>query len=392
MKKTFLLLTMIATSVIGVNAQNAKDSSLKISGSADVYYKYDFSESAFNYKPYSTDYAMGTKENAIDFGMLNLKINKQFNKASITADLAFGPRANDEKINNAVSAYYIQNLYFTYQAKKELSISAGVMYKYDTYEKLAAVDNFNYFMSNAYIEQRKVPARSVGIKAKYVFSDMINLSVGLFNSIDATLSPPSDYLVNPSAQGLSDISAQLVLTPNKDLELSAAIWHEGQKNKGNHLNFQTRYTLSNGLRLGLDINNYTGSDTATEIANSYNNFTSEAIYIQKPITSVFTLGARFEHEQRDENTSANLAAYVTPAPSMGFKKESYNILTLTGVEKLGALSFKQELKYDMTDNGNVYSPYIKKNPTLDTSATPPTQKSVSVNKSIQFVLAAVYSF
>ena len=390
MKKTFTLLSVFACYLFGVIALNNNDSSLQISGSADVYFKYDFSESAFNSKPYSTDYAMGTKENAIDFGMLNLKINKQFKKASITADLAFGPRANDQAINNAVFAYYIQNLYFTYQAKKELSISAGVMYRYETYEKLAAVDNFNYFMSNAYIEQRKVPARSVGIKAKYVFSDKINLSVGLFNSIDMTAAQPNpaDYIVNPNAQGLSDISAQLVVTPIKDLELSAAIWHEGQKNKGNHLNFQTRYTLPSGLRLGLDINNYTGSDTATEIANSYNNFTSEAIYIQKPFNNGFTLGARFEHEQREENTSSNLAAYVTPAPILGFKKESYNIITLTGVEKLGSLSFKQELKYDITDNGNVYSPYIEKNPITVGGQ----QTSVKSNKSVQFVLAAVYSF
>ncbi len=390
MKKTVMLLALIAFYSIGVNGQDAKDTTLQISGSADVYYKYDFSESAFNSKPYSSDYALGTKENAIDFGLLNLKINKQFNKASITADLAFGSRANDQSINNAVFAYYIQNLYFSYQAKKELSISAGVMYRYETYEKLAAVDNFNYFMSNAYIEQRKVPARSVGIKAKYVFSDKLNLSVGLFNTIDMTAAQPNpaDYIVNPNAQGLSDISVQLVLKPIKDLELSAAIWHEGQKNKGNHLNFQTRYTLASGLHLGLDINNYSGSDTATELANSYNNFTSEAIYIQKPFNSVFTLGARFEHMQREENASANLAAYVTPAASLGYLKENYNIITLTGVEKVGSLSFKQELKYDLTDKGNVYSPFIEKNPVTVGGQ----QTSVKTNSSVQFVLAAVYSF
>jgi len=385
MKKVLLLVTLSISYLNLIQAQiNTKDSTLQISGSADVYYKYDFSESGKNFSPYSTDYAMGTKENTIDFGLLNLKINKQINKASISADLAFGPRANDSKINNAISAFYIQNIIFSYQVKKELAISAGVMYRYETYEKLTSVDNFHYLMSNAYTEQRKIPARSVGIKAKYDFNDIISLTAGLYNAVDVA-SSPSDFVVSSPSYGLSDFSGQLVVKPIKNLELSAAIWKEGQKTKGTHLNFQGHYLMDSGLKLGLDITNYAGSDTAVQIANGYNNFTSAALYVQKPLSKLLTLGIRLEHELINQNSVSYTSTSITNTGA--FTKENYNIATLTACEKLGALSFKQEIKYDLTDNSNIYSPYLTKNPEVVGGV----QHGVT-NKGVQAVLAAVYSF
>ena len=366
--KKLLCSVVLGCSCLGlVNAQTAKDTSLQVSGSGDVYFRYDLAQSKTNIP--SQD-ALGTKQNAIDFGMLDLRVKKDFGKASVFSELAFGARAASTIDNNGSSplSYYLQNLYFSYQIDKKLALSAGIMYRYDMYEKLTPADNFSYLASNAFLESRKIPTRSVGIKANYAFSDMVTLSLGLFNSIDATNLNSADAVASNPNYGLSDVVAQLFVNPTKDLNLSAAVWKEGQSNKGTHENLQVHYHVAKGLKLGLDFNNYTGSDSTTQAANAFNNFTSVALYAQKSFTKMFSLGARIEHEQTQQNT-------ITKS----FVNENYNIITLTGKEKLGGISLKEEIKYDMTDNSNLNTPYLDKN-------------GAATNKDIQFVLAAIFSF
>ena len=70
-------------------AQNAHhDSTLQISGSADIYYKYDFAGGHNNQMPENV--VLGTKQNSVDFGMFDLRIKKQIGDASIFSELAFG--------------------------------------------------------------------------------------------------------------------------------------------------------------------------------------------------------------------------------------------------------------------------------------------------------------
>ena len=367
MKKTFLSVALGFVCVSLINAQGiAKDSSLQISGSADVYYNYDFAQSK-NPSVASADVLMGTKPNSIDFGVLDLHIKKEFGKSSIFAELAFGPRADNTK-DASPSAYYLQNLYFSYQIQKQLSVTAGVMYRYDMYEKLTPADNFHYLASNAYRELRKIPSRSVGVKANYLFNDHIGVSLGLFNTINNQMPNSTDNVTSTPNFGLSDVVAQLYVNPINNLKLSVAVWKEGQKNNGTHENVQAHYQINKGLYLGLDFNNYTGIDSATQAFNACNNFTSVGLYAQKFITSIFSLGARLEHEQTQQNTVSNV-----------FVKENYDILTLTGKETFGGLSLKQELKYDLTAGSNVNTPY------LDKSGNP-------TKNDVQLVLAAVFAF
>ena len=339
---------------------------MQITGSADVYYNYDFAQSK-NPSVGSADALMGTKPNSIDFGLLDLHVKKEFGKSSIFAELAFGPRADGPK-DASPSAYYLQNLYFSYQIQKQLSVTAGIMYRYDMYERLTPADNFNYLASNAYRESRKIPTRSVGVKANYSFNEKISASLGLFNTINNQTPNSTDNVTSAANYGLSDVVAQLYVNPTKDLKLSAAVWKEGQKSNGTHENVQAHYQVNKGLYLGLDFNNYSGMDSATQAINACNNFTSVGLCAQKAITSIFSLGARVEHEQTEQNTLSNV--YV---------KENYNILTLTGKETFGGLSLKQELKYDLTDGSNVNTPY------LDKSSNP-------TKNDFQLVIAAVFAF
>ena len=89
-----------------VTTSFAQDSSsaaaLTISGSADVYYKYDFGESSTN------NYTSFTgSHNQFRLGMASVKLEHKTSKVDMVADLGFGKRAqefsyNDEGILQAV--------------------------------------------------------------------------------------------------------------------------------------------------------------------------------------------------------------------------------------------------------------------------------------------------
>ncbi len=362
MKKS---LSFIFLSVVFVGALNAqkhhKDSStLKISGSADIYYKYDFAQSQTNIP--SQD-ILGTKQNSLDFGVFDLKIQKGYGKATFFTDLAFGPRP-DVKPVDPQNSYHLQNLYISYQLNKKLSFAAGAMYKYQSFEKITPVDNFNYSMSKSWEQNFLTNPRAAGVKATYIFSDKVSLTAGFYNTIDPKA--PADNVSSTPSYGVSDFVTQLFVNPTKDLQLSAAYWREAQTVNGSHTNFQARYQLNKRLKLGLDFTRYK-ADTLAAV----NSYTSAVLYAQEKLNNVFTIGGRYEYMDKTEapngiNTFTYLPGY-------------YSILTLTLNEKLGPIALKEEVKFDQTNKGNLNTVY------LDKDAKP-------TDKATQLVIAAVFSF
>ena len=74
MKKIALSIGLSIVCFGMVQAQSiSKDSTLQITGSADVYYNYDFAQLK-NPSVSSADQLTGLKPNSIDFGLLDLKV------------------------------------------------------------------------------------------------------------------------------------------------------------------------------------------------------------------------------------------------------------------------------------------------------------------------------
>ena len=362
MNKIIFSLILIFAFVGITNAQkHHKDSStLKISGAADVYYKYDMAQSK-NFIP-ATDNTLGIKQNSLDFGMVDLKIQKSVGKASIYTDLAFGPRP-DTKPVDPQNSYHIQNFYLSYQLTKKLSFSAGAMYKYQSFEKITPADNFNYSMSKSWVQNFLSNPRAGGVRAIYVFNDMVRLNVGVYNSVDPKA--PSDNVASLPAYGVSDFVAQLFVSPIKDLQLSAAYWYEAQRNNGFHTNFQANYKLANGWKLGLDATKFKCVDSLVGVSS----YSSAVLYAQKFFGKIFSLGGRYEYMDKTEGPS------VTNTFSPGY----YNIVTFTLNEKLGPIALKEEVRFDKTNAANTFTTYQDKNGN-------PTDKAT------QLILAAIYAF
>ncbi len=362
MKKISFTLLASVFALSFVQAQLIKkDSTLQISGSADIYYKYDFAEGKNIQSPENV--VLGTKQNSIDFGMLDLRIKKDIGKTSIFSELAFGARPSFNLVDPQL-AYNIQNIYVTYRAKDNLSFSAGLMYRYQTYERMTPADNFNYAMSYTFLNHYFL--RSAGIRGTYsLLNDKIKIVAGLYNSYDPKSA--SNPTVADYHYGLSDFSGQVFVKPIKDLELSGALWKEGRKENGNHWNFQAKYQVTKKTRLGMDLTSYKCTDSIT----AFHSFTGVTGYVQHEVCKHFIIGGRYEYMQKIEPDYSG--------PTTVYPKRYYNIYTLTSCIKLGALSFKQEFKLDQTTKSNTNTLFLDKN-------------SNPSDNGKQIVLAAVYTF
>jgi len=357
MKKIFLAFTFLMGILGNIIAQDS--SKLKISGSADIYYKYDFAQSK-NFTPNSD--ILGTKQNSLDFGMLDLKLEKTAGKVYIYSDIAFGPRP-DTKPVDPQNSFHIQNLYVTYKLNRRLSFSAGAMYKYQSFEKITPSDNFNYSMSKAWVQNFLSNPRAAGVRASYSFSDKVSVNAGFYNSVDPKA--PADNVSASPLYGVGDFVAQLFVKPVKNLQLSAAYWVESQTDNGTHINFQAKYQLCKTMKFGLDYTKYNCKDQFVGVSS----YESMVLYVQKSFCKVFTIGGRYEYMNKTEGPNS-FSQYVP-----GY----YNIFTLTLNEKFGAINFKQEYRFDQTNSSNFNTPYFDK----DGNQT---------NRQAQIIFAAVYNF
>ena len=371
MKKIAISFGVALLSLSSLNAQIIKtDSTLQITGSADLYYKYDFAGA--NGTAGVNDGTMynakvGMKQNSLEFGMLDLKIKKKLGDISVNSELAFGQREVGAD-PSAPPSYNIQNLNASYQATKKISFTGGIMYRYQTYEKLTATDNFHYTISNSFTMINFL--RSAGIKATYEFNDMAKIVVGMYNSNRS--SGAMNRTVATPTYGLSDFCAQGFISEPfgvKGFDANAAIWIEGQKDNGNHFNLQANYKATKKLKLGFDASLYKHKDTTSVPVPSYNSYVG---YAQYAICKSFTLGIRYDYLNVNEIN-----------PNSNFVKENYYATTLTGSLKLGMLTLKAEYRRDWTTKDNTNSAtiiYYEKDGT-----------TTSVNAS-EIVIAAIYTF
>ena len=86
--KLAYLVTTLCTSLIFAQEEASWLKGFTLSGSADVFYKYDFAKSDLNTK---TSFTQPT--NSFEIGMFTLKLNHHLGKFSTTADIGIGYRA-----------------------------------------------------------------------------------------------------------------------------------------------------------------------------------------------------------------------------------------------------------------------------------------------------------
>jgi hypothetical protein len=320
-------------------AQEA-DAPLQISGSADAYYKYDFSKHANIPTSFASD------QNSVSLGMIDLALKKTTGKASFVGEISFGPRGQGQSIlPEGGESFHIQNLYASYAFTDAFTLTAGFMGTFIGYEVIPPTGNFNYSTSYLFTNG---PFQNAGIKGQYKFSDKVSLMVGLFN----------DWNVYSDFNGVSHVGGQLTITPVEGWTayLNALTGKSvGVAGTGTIFDLTTAYQVTEKFKLGLNAADYS-------ITNDGGGYTGAALYPQYAFTPAVALGLRGEYFQfkgAGEDEDEKIAA-----------------VTLSGNIKAGGLTFIPEVRFDNSSDERFYK-----------------ENGVDMTKkAAQFSLAFVYAF
>lgn len=340
MKKFGLLLiafSIVFASPILAQDEEKEESKLKISGSVDTYYKYDFSGTANIGTSFAED------QNSISIGMLDLVFEKSAGKASFVGEIAFGPRnlgsagpstsassvvtgltrdsIGSVPVLGAVSDYAprIQNLYVSYALTDKLSITGGYMGTFVGYEIISPTGNFNYSTSYLFTNG---PFQNAGVKLDYAFSDKFAVMVGVFN--------PWNVYTADSEIGPSSFGAQIYVSPVDGWD--AYINFVTGAESGTEADLTTTFQVSDKLLLGLNAAYYTDGGEGTDEAS----FSGAAAYFNYSLSDAAALGLRYEY------FSATAAAGIISGTVDG----NVNAVTLSANLGGGDLTFIPEIRFD----------------------------------------------
>ncbi len=267
-------------STAAVAEEPEKKPALTISGSADVYYRYDFRKQlGNNYTSFT-----GT-QNAFSLGMASVKFEHAGDKVSAVADLGFGQRAAEFAYNDAGILAAIKQLYVSYSPTENLKFTAGSWATHVGYELLDPQLNRNYSMSYMFTNG---PFSHTGIKADFSVGKS-NFMVGIAN--------PTDYRLVPEDQIKKKFFlAQYSIAPTDGI--SFYLNYAGGKNPDtsvvNQFDFVGTFALGSKFSLGVNatMNNskaWDGSKNADALT-----WWGAASYISFDPTEVFGLTLRSE--------------------------------------------------------------------------------------------------
>lgn len=136
-----------------------------ISGSVDVYYRYNFANAKNVGDGMTNNYTSFTNsQNSFELGMASVRLDHTIGKVSVVADLGFGKRAEDFSYNDANTMLAIKQAYLTYAVTDKLKLTAGSWATHVGYELVDPHLNRNYSMSYMFSYG---PFFHTGIKAEY---------------------------------------------------------------------------------------------------------------------------------------------------------------------------------------------------------------------------------
>ena len=337
--------------IFGASAQDSAKvaPALTISGSADVYYKYDFKKNGDNsltsFTPANDQFALG---------MASVKFDYKKSKTEIVADLGFGDRAKAFAYNDDGIVQAIKQLYISYSINSTVKLTAGTWGTHVGYEVLDPQLNRNYSMSYMFTNG---PFSHTGFKADFTFGKS-GLMVGIAN--------PTDYRSVPNGVGAKNVIAQYSYAASDKFKgyLNFVGGKDISENKSAQVDLTITSKLSDLFSLGYNgtINTSKAYDATTDKYSSSRKWFGSALYVNldpKPY-----LGFTFRGEYFNDKDAVKLGA-------------GGNIFaaTLSANIKVDGLTFIPEIRFDNSSEEN----FVDKN-------------GLGKKSAANFLLAAVYSF
>ena len=342
MKKVLAILVLVLTTSISFAQDDAPESTpLEISGSGDLYYKYDFSKVANIPTSFATD------QNSVSLGMLDIAFKKTIKKVSFVGEVSFGPRGQYQSIPNGdggadgldANSFHIQNLYASYAVSDKLSFTAGYMGTFIGYEVISPLGNFSYSTSYLFTNG---PFQNAGVKANYKITDKFGAMVGVFND------SWNSYKADP-IKGLNAVGGQLSFATEG---VSAYLNVMDGSISGTIFDLTATFQLSEKFKLGLNAADFSNEGDV--------GYTGAAIYPSYAFSDAFALGIRGEYFKYKE----------------GSGDTDVTAFTLSGNYKISGLTIIPEFRLDSNSDEVIF---------VDSDLAP--AKSAS-----QVLLAVVYGF
>ena len=310
-----------------------KENALTLSGSVDVYYRYNL-KGDFDSAP-GTSFA---NLPGFSLGMANLNLSKEFKSTGIVGDFVLGPRGEDATFLSPIlrpggNSSIVNQLYVYWNLSESFTLTLGNFNTFLGYEVISPVDNFNY--STSYLFSYG-PFSHTGVKMDYTASNGFSFMVGVFNSTDATeYNPTNDYAVGGQV-GYTFGTGSIYLNT-----LVSSDFYQ--------------FDITGGIdftdKLYWGINASTAKDA----------FYGAATYIKYGATSDLDIGTRLEYFKDKGVEAIGLDASVVD-------------LSLSANYRVGNLTFIPEFRIDMSSE-NIFSDDTQMNDSLSS-----------------VILAAVYSF
>lgn len=282
MLKKFLTPVIAMGLVTTTFAQDSTSSApLSITGSADVYYKYDFGESSSN-----TYTSFTGSHNRFQLGMASVKLEHKTAKVDVVADLGFGKRAQEFSYNDDGILQAVKQLYVSYSPSSIVKFTAGTWATHVGYELVDPQLNRNYSMSYMFTNG---PFFHTGLKADFTLGKS-GLMIGVANPTDFKYVPEGVInkkflLAQYSYTGSDLFKVYLNYVGGKGIDTS----------KTNQFDVVITSKLSDKFSLG-----YNGTVNSIKVWDGEKNMDSKswwgsALYLNLDPTSTFGLTLRTEY-------------------------------------------------------------------------------------------------
>jgi hypothetical protein len=287
MKKIILFVASILVIGTAFSQKDSTGSAFKLSGSADVYYRYNFDNPKNT--PYNNLTSFTTSHNSFELGMASIKAEHTIGKVGMTADLGFGQRADDfsytDAQGNSESRFAIKQLFVTYAPSDKLKFTFGEWATHIGYELVDAYLNRNYSMSYMFSYG---PFLHTGIKADIALGGKNALMIGIAN--------PTDFKTAPHMP--KTIIGQFS-TATQDDKFKAYFNFQGGEQTDSAKLYQgdvvLTYAVSNKFSLGYNGSLQSRSSKSDGKWNDANSWWGSALYVNVDPASWFGLTLRGEY-------------------------------------------------------------------------------------------------
>lgn len=305
--------TSVATTTSAPASPVLAPPALAITGSADIYYRYDFARTNNNLTSFTNSH------DQFILGMATLKLEHKTAKLDMVADLGFGPRAREfdytDQGNGIDQA--IKQLYISYSPTGWVKFTAGTWATHIGYEVVDAFANRNYSMSYMFTNG---PFSHTGVRMDFTVGKS-GFMIGVSN--------PTDYrMIASGGQNNKNLIAQYSYSPNDNfkLYLNYVGGRDIEDNRVHQYDLVANIKASSLFSIGLNGTVNKSSLTAEDYANS-RTWWGSALYLNLDPKTWFGLTLRGEYFSDKDGVKLPVGCNIFATTlSANFKLDGFTLI------------------------------------------------------------------